>query len=255
MCRKKDMNKISISIITKNEESNIERCLKSVSWADEIIVVDSGSTDKTLEICQTYHCKIIETEWLGFGLTKQIGVNAASNDWVLSIDADEEVTSELKNNILELTQSTKFHAFNIKRVSYYLKKRIKYSGWQTDYPLRFFHKQYGNFNDASVHESVVMDNNNTSTIQALLYHYPYQSISSHISKINLYTQLGAEKLFDKGKKTTLIYAVLSGIVKFIKMYLIKKGFLDGKEGFILAVLSGFSSTLKYFKLWSLWRVK
>ena len=132
---------------------------------------------------------------------------------------------------------------------------IKYSGWQTDYPLRLFNKQYGNFNDASVHESVVMDSKNASTIQALLYHYPYQSISSHIGKINLYTQLGAEKLFNKGKKTTLIYAVLSGIVKFIKMYLIKKGFLDGKEGLILAVLSGFSSTLKYFKLWSLWRVR
>jgi hypothetical protein len=100
-----------------------------------------------------------------------------------------------------------------------------------------------------------MDSKNASTIQALLYHYPYQSISSHIDKINLYTQLGAEKLFNKGKKTTLIYAVLSGIVKFIKMYLIKKGFLDGKEGLILAVLSGFSSTLKYFKLWSLWRIR
>ena len=102
---------------------------------------------------------------------------------------------------------------------------------------------------------LVMENNNTSTIHALLYHYPYQSINGHISKINLYTQLGAEKLFDKGKRTTLLYAVLSGIVKFIKMYLIKKGFLDGKEGFILAVLSGFGSTLKYFKLWSLWRLK
>jgi glycosyltransferase involved in cell wall biosynthesis len=221
-CRKKDMNKISVSIITKNEESNIERCLESIKWADEVIVVDSGSTDKTLEICQTYRCKIIETEWLGFGSTKQIGVNAASNVWVLSIDADEEVTSELKNKILELTRLTQFHAFKIKRVSYYLKKRIKYSGWQTDYPLRLFNKQYGNFNDASVHESVVMDSNNISTIQALLYHYPYQSISSHIGKINLYTQLGAEKLFNKGKKASLIYAILSGVVKFTKMYLIKK---------------------------------
>ena len=249
------MNKISISIITKNEKNNIKRCLESVKWADEVIIIDSGSTDATLAICQTYNCKIIETEWLGFGLTKQIGVNAATNDWVLSIDADEEVTNKLKNKILELIQSTTFHAFNIKRVSYYLKKRIKYSGWQTDYPLRLFNKKYGNFNNASVHESVIMDSKNTSTIQELMYHYPYQSINGHISKINLYTQLGAEKLFDKGKKTTLIYAVLSGIIKFIKMYVVKKGFLDGKEGFILAVLSGFSSTLKYFKLWSLWRTE
>ena len=246
---------ITVSIITKNEELNIERCLKSVNWADEIIITDSGSTDRTLEICQSYHCKIIMTEWLGFGLTKQIGVNTAANDWVLSIDADEEVTSELKNKILELTQSTKFHAFNIKRVSYYLNKRIKYSGWQTDYPLRLFNKQYGNFNSASVHESVVMNNKNTSTIQAILYHYPFQSIDTHISKINLYTELGAQKLFEKGRKTTIIYAIFSGIIKFLKMYVIKKGFMDGKEGFILAILSAFYSTLKYLKLWSMWRIK
>ena len=135
------MNKLSISIITKNEASNIKRCLESVKWADEIIVVDSGSTDGTLEICKNYHCKIIETEWLGFGRTKQIGVNAAMNDWILSIDADEEVSVNLKDEILELVQSTQFHAFNIKRVSYYLKKRIQYSGWQTDYPLRLFNKK------------------------------------------------------------------------------------------------------------------
>ncbi len=246
---------LSISIITRNEEANIKRCLESVKWADEIIVVDSGSTDGTLEICKNYHCKIIETGWLGFGRTKQIGVNAATNNWILSIDADEEVSDKLKDKILELVQSTQFHAFNIKRVSYYLKKRIQYSGWQTDYPLRLFNKKYGNFNDASVHESVVIDGENISIIQSLLYHYPFPTINSHIDKINHYSQLGAQKLFDKGKRTTLIYAVLSGIVKFIKMYLIKKGFLDGKEGFILAILSGFSSTLKYFKLWSLWKAK
>lgn len=246
---------ISVSIITKNEELNIQRCLESVKWADEIIVVDSGSTDRTLDICRSYNCKIIKTEWLGFGQTKQIGVREASNDWVLSIDADEAVSSSLKEQILLSIQSSKFYAFNIKRISYYLKKRIKYSGWQTDYPLRLFNKQYGNFNDASVHESVIMNKSDTSTIQAPLYHYPYQSINSHIDKINLYTQLGAEKLFKQGKKRSLVYALLSGIVKFFKMYLLKKGFLDGKEGFVLAILSGFSSTLKYVKLWSLWRVK
>ena len=246
---------LSVSIITKNEESNIKRCLDSIKWADEIIIVDSGSTDNTLEICQTYNCKIIETEWLGFGKTKQIGVNAATHDWVLSIDADEEVSNELKREILELTQSTQFNAFNIKRVSYYLKKRIKYSGWQTDYPLRLFNKNHGNFNDASVHEAVIMDNSEITCIHESILHYPFPTISIHINKIDRYSQLGAENLFNKKKNTTIVYAVLSGIIKFIKMYIFKKGFLDGKEGFILAVLSGFSSTLKYFKLWSLWRTK
>ena len=246
---------ISVSIITKDEEANIQKCLESVKWADEIIIVDSGSTDQTLTICQSYNCKIIETEWLGFGQTKQLGVHAATNDWILSIDADETVSNELKVQILASIKVAEFYAFNIKRISYYLEKRIKYSGWQTDYPLRLFNKKYGNFNNANVHEAVVMEKGVASIIQAPLYHYPYQSISSHINKINLYTQLGAEKLFSQNKKSTLIYALLSGLVKFLKMYLIKKGFLDGKEGLVLATLSGFSSTLKYIKLWSLWRVK
>ena len=132
---------------------------------------------------------------------------------------------------------------------------IKYSGWQTDYPIRLFNKNHGNFNGASVHETVVMDSNSISNIDEIMLHYPFPTINIHINKINHYSQLGAENLFNKNKKTTLIYAVFSGIVKFIKMYLIKKGFLDGKEGFVLAVLSGFNSTLKYFKLWSLCRVK
>lgn len=248
---------LSVSIITKNEELNIRRCLESVKWADEIIVVDSGSTDTTLDICRSYNCRIIETEWLGFGPTKQVGVIEASNNWVLSIDADEAVGDELKEQILLSIQSGKSYAFNIKRISYYLRKRIQYSGWQTDYPLRLFNKQYGNFNNANVHEAVVMnkDYDTIFTIQAPLYHYPYQSISSHINKINLYTQLGAEKLFNQGKKAHLTYALLSGLIKFLKMYFIKRGVLDGKEGFVLAVLSGFSSTLKYVKLWSLWRIK
>jgi len=249
------MNKISVSIITKNEELNIQRCLESVKWADEVIIVDSGSTDATLEICQRYDCQIIKTKWLGFGRTKQIGVNSATHNWVLSIDADEEITIKLKNKIIELVESTKFYAFKVKRVSYYLKRRINHSGWQTDYPLRLFNKEYGNFNDANVHESVIINSSNISTIHEPMKHRPYQSISSHIDKINLYTQLGAEQLFNKGKKTTLIYASLSGVIKFIKMYFVKKGFLDGKEGFVLAILSGFSSTLKYIKLWSLCRTK
>ena len=223
---------LSVSIITKNEENNIQRCLDSVKWADEIIVVDSGSTDATLEICKTYNCKIIKTEWQGFGKTKQIGVNTAANDWILSIDADEEVTDELKIKILELIQSTKFHAFNVKRVSYYLKKRIKYSGWQTDYPLRLFNKKHGNFNNATVHESVIMDSDTVSIIKEVMLHYPFPTINSHINKINHYSQLGAKNLFDNNKKTTLVFALINGIGKFIKMYLIKKGFLDGKEGFI-----------------------
>ena len=246
---------ISVAIITKNEEHNIERCLRSVQWADEIVVVDSGSTDKTIEICESYHCNIIHSPWLGFGKTKQLGVNAAKNNWVFSIDADEEVSSELQHVISTITNSATYCALRIKRNSYYLGKRIKYSGWQTDYPLRLFNKTYGNFNDAAVHESVVLKSGEISQIEQPIFHYPFPDIDTHIKKINHYSQLGAQTLFENNKKTGLLYALLSGLSKFIKMYFIKKGILDGKEGLVLAILSGFSSTLKYFKLWSLWRVK
>jgi len=247
---------ISAAIITKNEEHNIKRCLESLQWADEIIIVDSGSTDQTLTICNNYNCKIIQTEWLGFGRTKQLAVNSTSHDWVLSIDADEVITPELQSAITTLIQeSTKADGYYIKRDSYYLQRKIKYSGWQSDYPLRLFNKQHGQFNDAPVHESVEMQSDNLSTIQAPLLHYPHPTITHHIQKINLYSTLGAEKLYKKGKRTSLPYALLSGGVKFIKMYLFKRGFLDGKEGLILALLSGFYSTLKYMKLWSLWRTQ
>lgn len=246
---------ISVSIITKNEEKNIEACLQSVQWADEIIVVDSGSTDRTLEICESYHCQIIETPWLGFGKTKQIGVNAASHNWVLSLDADERVSDELREHIVSLVSSTSYQAFHIKRNSYYLGKQIKYSGWQTDCPLRLFDKRYGNFDDATVHESVSLTSGQKSQIESTISHYPFPDIDTHIKKINHYSRLGAQALFDQGKNTSLIYALFSGLIKFIKTYVIKLGFLDGARGFVLALLSGFNSTLKYLKLWSLRRAK
>lgn len=249
-------NLLSISIITKNEEHNIERCLKSAKWADEIVVVDSGSTDRTLSICKSYQCKIIETEWLGFGETKQLAVDQASNNWVFSIDADEEITPELQRSIEHIMNAPSADGFHIKRTSYYLQKKIQYSGWQSDYPLRLFNKTKGRFNDASVHETITMNNEcTTAVIDAPLLHYPYPSIASHINKINLYTSLGADNLHQQHRRASLLYAFASGGIKFIKMYLFKRGFLDGKEGLVLALLSSFSSTLKYFKLWSLWRTR
>ena len=119
------MNDLSVTIISKNEEKNIERCLKSLSWVDEIVVVDSGSTDSTREICQKYNCKIIDSEWLGFGNTKKLAVDSASNDWILSIDSDEEITGELKNKIVEILSSPEQNAYRIKRKSFYLEKLIK----------------------------------------------------------------------------------------------------------------------------------
>ena len=245
---------ISVSIITKNEERNIERCLKSVGWADEIIIVDSGSSDQTLDICKKYQCKIIHTEWLGFGLTKKIGVLHSRNDWILSIDADEVVSIELANKIQDIILSPSNQCFKIKRNSFYLGKEIKYSGWQNDYPVRLFNKNFANFNEKKVHEKVVCSKS-AAKVKLPIFHYTHTSIEQHLKKIDLYTSLGAQELLLDGKKVSFVYPFFSCAIKFIKVYIIRLGFMDGKEGLILSIFSSFYSFLKYIKLWALIRNK
>lgn len=239
------MNKISATIITLNEEVNIERCLKSLDWVNEIVIVDSGSTDHTIAICEKYNCKIIIAEWKGFGKTKKNAVDAASNDWIFSIDADEEVTNDLKNKILSILEDPKFEGYKIKRTSYYLGARIKYCGWDRDFPVRLFNRKNGNFNDKEVHESVIINGQKGKVNESLL-HYTYPTISSHISKMNRYTDLS---LLQQKKHYSIFSAIIFGINKFFNMYFLQKGFLDGKVGFLLCLNSSYGVFLKYIKTW------
>jgi len=242
------MHNISVTIITKNEEHNIERCLKSVQWADEIVVVDSGSTDKTLAICRQYPCKILESEWLGFGRTKKFAVNAATNDWIFSIDADEEVTTSLKEKILAIMNKPQHHGYRIKRQSFYLHKLIRYSGWQRDYQLRLFDRRQGNFNEKTIHESVTVSGS-VGKIDEPLLHYTYPTIQAHVQRMNLYSELGAARLQEQGRSSSIAMAVMHGLAKFLKMYFLYKGFMDGRIGFVLAYNSAYGVFLKYLKLW------
>jgi glycosyltransferase involved in cell wall biosynthesis len=240
-------NKISAVIITNNEANNIERCLKSLSWVDEIVVIDSYSKDNTIEICNSYNCKVIQIEWNGFGNTKKFAVDNASNDWIFSIDADEEVTDELRVRILDVLKEPKYNGFNIKRKSYYLGQEIKYCGWNNDFPLRLFNKNYGNFNSKEVHESVIL-NGSKSKIYEPLLHYTYPTISLHISKMNRYTDLSLKEI-DNDKNYSILISILLGVNKFLKMYFLQKGFLDGKAGLVLSLNSAFGIYLKYIKVW------
>lgn len=240
---------LSVTIITQNEVDNIGRCLESVIWADEIVVVDSGSTDGTLEICERYKCKIIKTEWRGFGPTKHLAVEHASNDWIFSIDSDEEVTPQLRQEIEALFSSEpKQNAYRVKRSSFYLGKQIKYSGWDRDLPLRIFNKKHGQFNLKQVHESVEIDGER-GLLRGPLLHYTYPTVSSHIAKMNRYSDLSAEEALARGKTSSVAGAIFRGFAKFFKMYVIKRGFLDGTTGFILAKNSAFGVYLKYLKIW------
>lgn len=241
--------KVSVAIITKNEEHNIRSCLKSIRWADEIVVVDSGSSDATPNICRDFGCRVVETSWLGFAKTKQLAVDHCSHEWVFVLDADEVVSDKLQSAIPLVINNTGFHAFRIKRNSFYLGKAIRYSGWGSDYTLRLFRKDSGRFNNKLVHESVVMHEGTTGKIHDPIFHYTYPRVGSHIEKMVVYARLGAEQHYANGRRCNLFMPLFSGMFKFVKMYIMKAGIFDGKEGLILALNASFGEYLKYLLLW------
>lgn len=243
---------VSAVVITKNEEKNIGQCLESLQWADEILVMDSGSTDRTMEIAREHGARVLETPWLGFGKTKQRAVEAASHDWILSIDADEVVTEPLKRDLEAVLAAPARQGYRIARRSFYLDRLIRFSGWRKDAPLRLFDRRHGRFNEKILHESVELASK-PGLIKSPMLHYTYPTLSSHLGKIDSYSQLGARQLRQKGRSSTPLSACLRGLGKFLKMYVLKLGVLDGVEGFVLAVLSAYGVTLKYLRLWELVR--
>ncbi|MFH1050462.1 MAG: glycosyltransferase family 2 protein [bacterium] len=248
------MEKLSVTIITKNEELNIERCLDALKWADEILVVDSGSVDGTLDICRRYGCKIIEIQWMGFGKTKKFAVDNAKYDWILSVDADEVVSQELKENIQSILNRPQFNGYKINRKSYYLGKMIKYCGWQNDLPLRLFNRNFGNFNEKIIHEYVDM-REPIGIINECILHYTYQSVNQHFDRMKNYAVLSAMEKFELNKNSSIIKALCNAVLKFFKMYIIKFGFLDGKNGLLLSFNSSIGIYLKYINLWEMNKMK
>lgn len=242
---------LSVAVIVKNEEKNLSRMLDSIDWADEVVILDTGSQDNTIQIARQAGCKVYESEWLGFGRCKQLAVNYCSHEWILSLDADELVTPGLKQRINEIiTSKTHYSGFRIKRKSFYLNKMINHCGWNHDYTLRLFHKDKGQFNTKMVHESVQIDGE-IGYIKEHLLHYTYPTINSHLSKMILYSDLASSSMHKKKKKSSLIGAYLKAKWKFCKMFVFQLGFLDGKVGFILCYNSAMGVFWKYAKLWEL----
>jgi len=249
----KMMHKLSVVLAVHNEAKNLARCLDSVKEiADEIIVVDGQSEDETIKIARKYGAKIISTtNKLNFHVNKQMGLDQAKFPLVLQLDADEVVTEKLKNEIIQILEKNlnKF-IYKIKFNTFYLGKLIRYSGWQNEFHTRLFDKQFANYNDNAVHEFIVTDLPRKRLFYPI-YHYSYPTLQVHLSKMANYSELGAEGLFKKGKKISLINAIFRGILKFLKMYFLQAGFLDGKNGLLLAFISSFGVSYKYFRLWEL----
>lgn len=245
-------SKISVCVISFNEERNIEECLKSVSWADDIIMVDSFSTDRTIELAKQYTSKIFVQEWKGYSEAKNYAVQNTSNDWILSIDADERVTPELKNEIISVINdsSKRYTGYKVARQAYFLGKWIKHCGWYPGYVLRLFRKDSGTFSNSRVHEKFELVGE-TGTLKHDLLHFTDDNLLHYFNKFNKYTSLAADDLVEKGTPFQLWHLFIKPIYTFFKMFILKRGFLDGLHGFILSVLSSAYVFTKYAKLWEL----
>ena len=241
--------KLSVVIIARNEEKNLPRCLDSVKWADEIIVVDSGSVDKTVQIAQEHGARIVKVEWRGFGVSKQAGVDAATGEWILSIDADEVVpdilTDEIKAEIHKSDNETV--GYYIPRKTQFLGRWIRHGGWYPDYVLRLFRRDRGGFDSALVHETVQVSGP-TVRLKHALEHYSYPDLDSYFNKLNRYTTLAAQDLHRKGCAAGLFKILINPVAKFLKQYCLRGGWLDGLEGLLLALLSAGYVMTKYAKL-------
>lgn len=248
----RNMTRISACIISFNEEKKIEACLQSLQGvADEIIVVDSLSEDSTVKISKNYTDKVFKQLFLGYAEQKRFAVSKASNTWILSLDCDERISPELKTSILEIKQSLDTSeacdAYAMARRTFYVYRWLNYC-WYPDKKIRLFHKQKANWVGENVHESVEVSSNNIGILDGDLHHYSFDSISDHIATLDKFSELGATDILARGKKVGLGTPISHAIWTFIKLYIIKRGFLDGYAGFVVSVLSFMHVFVKYSKV-------
>ncbi|MGH8769472.1 MAG: glycosyltransferase family 2 protein [Burkholderiales bacterium] len=240
---------VSVIVITKNEADVIERCLRSVDWADEVIVLDSGSTDRTVEISRGLGARVsVTADWPGFGPQKNRALAQATGDWVLSLDADEWVTPELRDEILNvITRTDGTVAFRVPRLSSFCGRFMRHSGWWPDYVTRLFFRGAARFSDDVVHERVIVEGK-AGTLRELIMHETFVDLDELLQKMNNYSSLAAQEMRHGGRKAGLAGAVLRGLWAFIRTYFLRGGFLDGREGFMLAVATAEGTYYRYAKL-------
>lgn len=234
------MNNISFVILTFNSEKYLHEVLKSIEFANEIIIVDSGSTDNTLNIAKEFkNINIYHQKWLGFGKQKQFGVEKTTNEWVFVLDSDEIFTNDLKEEILQIIKNPSCKAYKVARLNFFFGKAVKKMGLYPDYSIRFFNKNYAKFNERNVHESIETKEK-VGKLKNHFLHYAYENIEQFINKQNKYSSLNH-------KKNNLAKAIINPYWTFFKMYILRGGFLEGKNGFIIAKLYAQYTFWKYIK--------
>ena len=241
--------KISVVIITYNEEKNIGRCLESVrELADEIVVVDSFSKDKTKEIALHYGAKWIENKFEGHVEQKNFALDQAKYSHVLSLDADEALSEELKTSIQEIKENCDSESYSMNRLSSYCGQWIRYCGWYPDKKVRFVNRHKARWGGDNPHDKLIPKEQGTIHLKGDILHYTYYTISEHIRQVDYFTDIAAMASYRKGKKSNLFLILTSPVFRFFKSYFIKRGFLDGYYGFVVCSIQAFSNFSKYVKL-------
>ncbi|MFY9241425.1 MAG: glycosyltransferase family 2 protein [Polaribacter sp.] len=244
------MTKITAIIPTLNEEIHIEAAIKSVSFADEIIVIDSFSTDKTIELAEKYNVKIIKREFDDFSSQKNFAIEQAKHDWIYILDADERVTPKVELEILEAVKNSKDYAgFYVRRSFYFAGKKIKYSGWQRDKVVRLFLKEHCKY-QGLVHETI-KTSGQLGFFKNKIDHFGYKNYNHFISKIHQYGELKAKELHAKGRKVNAYHIIIKPPFRVFTHFILRKGFLDGYPGLVLSTTQGYAVLTRYIKLWLL----
>jgi glycosyltransferase involved in cell wall biosynthesis len=240
---------LSILVPTYNEEANIRDCMESVKWADEVFVVDSFSTDRTLEICRRYTDRIVQHEYKNSASQKNWAIPRTAHKWVMVVDSDERVSEQLRRSIERVLESPDgCDGYYVKRESFFLGKHIRHGGWERDWVLRLFNKERGRYQDKEVHACVVIDGKK-GFLSGALYHHTYRDLDQYFEKFMRYTRWAAGDLRAAGRRPAWMRLAFRPWLRFLKMYVLRFGFLDGKHGLVLCYLAAFSVFTKYARLW------
>ncbi|WP_297572725.1 glycosyltransferase family 2 protein [uncultured Deefgea sp.] len=242
------MPTIGVAIITKNAQVHLADCLNAVTWCDKIVVLDSGSTDQTLSIAQAYGAQIEQTsDWPGFGIQKNRAIALLDTDWILALDADEVLDAELIQSIQATIKAPTASVYQISRLSNYCGRWIYHSGWNPDHLPRLFQRGQAAYSESLVHEKLNFSGP-APLLAGQLLHYSFDRLDDVLDKVNRYSSAGAEQRFLRGERSGLGKAIYKGLWAFIRTYVLQRGFLDGREGFILAVSNAEGTYYRYLKL-------
>jgi len=242
------MPRLSVCIIALNQEANIGDCLASVSFADDIVVVDTGSADRTVEVARTYTDRVLQADWQGFGRTKNYALDQARGEWVFSLDTDERVPPALQAEILGVVAADgPLDGYRVPRRNYFCGRWVRRLGWYPDYTLRLFRRGRGRFRDREVHEEVVVDGP-VGTLKTPLEHYSYRSVSEYVARMDRYARLAARELAKAGRRPYPGELFFRPLCSFFHFYFIRGGILEGAPGYTLAVLMSMYKFLKYYYL-------